>query len=397
MTTDDEQILEISKKKNILAPWIRPAHLSRDKTSSYLAVNHALKWYEKNFSKVDCICLLQPTSPFRSKKNVKAGLKLFKKSGNSVVSVLQKKVKNPFNKIDEKKKFFNLYFPSGSFFFISPKELNKFKNFINKKNNLFLVTDHKENIDINNIKDWMLAQRHANKKTMKNKTVFLTGAEGFIGSHMVEALVKKNFNVKALVLYNSFKDIGWLSVLDKNIIKHVDIIFGDLRDKGSFKKIINKVDYIINLAALIGIPYSYVASKNYIDVNISGAHNLLELAKNSNIERLIQTSTSEVYGTAQFIPMSEKHPINPQSPYAATKASADHLCMSYYYSFGLPITILRPFNTYGPRQSTRAVIPTIINQISKKVSKVKLGSINTTRDFNFVEDTVQAYINSLKK
>ncbi len=164
MTTDDEQILEISKKKNILAPWIRPAHLSRDKTSSYLAVNHALKWYEKNFSKVDCICLLQPTSPFRSKKNVKAGLKLFKKSGNSVVSVLQKKVKNPFNKIDEKKKFFNLYFPSGSFFFISPKELNKFKNFINKKNNLFLVTDHKENIDINNIKDWMLAQRHANKK-----------------------------------------------------------------------------------------------------------------------------------------------------------------------------------------------------------------------------------------
>ena len=208
------------------------------------------------------------------------------------------------------------------------------------------------------------------KKTMKNKTVFLTGAEGFIGSHMVEALVKKNFNVKALVLYNSFKDIGWLSVLDKNIIKHVDIIFGDLRDKGSFKKIINKVDYIINLAALIGIPYSYVASKNYIDVNISGAHNLLELAKNSNIERLIQTSTSEVYGTAQFIPMSEKHPINPQSPYAATKASADHLCMSYYYSFGLPITILRPFNTYGPRQSTRAVIPTIINQISKKFQKL---------------------------
>ena len=126
-------------------------------------------------------------------------------------------------------------------------------------------------------------------------------------------------------------------------------------------------------------------------------HNLLELAKNSNIERLIQTSTSEVYGTAQFIPMSEKHPINPQSPYAATKASADHLCMSYYYSFGLPITILRPFNTYGPRQSTRAVIPTIINQISKRVSKVKLGSINTTRDFNFVEDTVQAYIKSLKK
>ena len=232
---------------------------------------------------------------------------------------------------------------------------------------------------------------------MKNKTVFITGAEGFIGSHMVEALVKKNFNVKALVLYNSFKDIGWLSVLDKEILKHVDITFGDLRDKGSFKKIIDKVDYIINLAALVGIPYSYVASKNYIDVNISGVHNLLELAKNSNIERLIQTSTSEVYGTAQFIPMSENHPINPQSPYAATKASADHLCMSYYYSFGMPITILRPFNTYGPRQSTRAVIPTIINQISKKVSKVKLGSINTTRDFNFVEDTVQAYVKSLNK
>ena len=232
---------------------------------------------------------------------------------------------------------------------------------------------------------------------MKNKSVFLTGAEGFIGSHMVESLVKQNFNVKALVLYNSFKDIGWLKTIDKKILKNVEIIFGDLRDKGSYKKIANKVDFIINLAALIGIPYSYVASKNYIDVNISGVHNLLELIKNSNIERFIQTSTSEVYGTAQFIPMNEKHPINPQSPYAATKAAADHLCMSYYYSFNLPITILRPFNTYGPRQSTRAVIPTIINQISKKVQTVKLGSINTTRDFNFVEDTVSAYLKSLKK
>ena len=232
---------------------------------------------------------------------------------------------------------------------------------------------------------------------MKNKSVFLTGAEGFIGSHMVESLVKKNFTVKALVLYNSFKDIGWLKTVDKTILKNVEIIFGDLRDKGSYKKIANKVDFIINLAALIGIPYSYVASKNYIDVNISGVHNLLELIKNSNIERFIQTSTSEVYGTAQFIPMNEKHPINPQSPYAATKAAADHLCMSYYYSFNLPITILRPFNTYGPRQSTRAVIPTIINQISKKVKTVKLGSIKTTRDFNFVEDTVNAYLKSLKK
>ncbi len=232
---------------------------------------------------------------------------------------------------------------------------------------------------------------------MKNKSVFLTGAEGFIGSHMVESLIKKNINVKALVLYNSFKDIGWLKTIDKTILKNVEIIFGDLRDKGSYKKIANKVDYIINLAALIGIPYSYVASKNYIDVNISGVHNLLELIKYSNIERFIQTSTSEVYGTAQFIPMNEKHPINPQSPYAATKAAADHLCMSYYYSFNLPITILRPFNTYGPRQSTRAVIPTIINQISKKVKTVKLGSIKTTRDFNFVEDTVNAYLKSLKK
>lgn len=234
-------------------------------------------------------------------------------------------------------------------------------------------------------------------KNMIKETVFLTGAEGFIGSHMVETLVKKNFNVKALVLYNSFKNIGWLSSLDKKILKNVEIIFGDLRDKGSYKKVINKVDYIINLAALVGIPYSYVASKNYIDVNISGVHNLLELAKNSNIKRFIQTSTSEIYGTAQFIPMTEDHPINPQSPYAATKASADHLCMSYYYSFNMPITILRPFNTYGPRQSTRAVIPTIINQISKKVSVLKLGSINTTRDFNYVQDTVNAYIKSLKK
>ena len=232
---------------------------------------------------------------------------------------------------------------------------------------------------------------------MSKLKIFVTGSEGFIGSHMVESLVKKNFTVKALVLYNSFKDIGWLKTVDKTILKNVEIIFGDLRDKGSYKKIANKVDFIINLAALIGIPYSYVASKNYIDVNISGVHNLLELIKNSNIERFIQTSTSEVYGTAQFIPMNEKHPINPQSPYAATKAAADHLCMSYYYSFNLPITILRPFNTYGPRQSTRAVIPTIINQISKKVKTVKLGSIKTTRDFNFVEDTVNAYLKSLKK
>ncbi len=231
---------------------------------------------------------------------------------------------------------------------------------------------------------------------MKNKTVFLTGAEGFIGSHMAETLVKKNFNVKALVLYNSFRNIGWLSSLDNKIFKNIEIVHGDLRDKGSYKKFINKADYVINLAALIGIPYSYVASKNYIDVNISGVHSLLELVKNSNIQRFIQTSTSEVYGSAQFIPMTEKHPINPQSPYAATKASADHISMSYYYSFNLPVTILRPFNTYGPRQSTRAVIPTIINQISKNLPVVKLGSINTTRDFNYVEDTVSAYIKSLK-
>ena len=230
---------------------------------------------------------------------------------------------------------------------------------------------------------------------MRSKNVFLTGSEGFIGSHMVETLVKKNFNVKALVMYNSFKNIGWLSDLDKKILDNVEIIFGDLRDKGSFKKVIKKVDYIINLAALVGIPYSYLASKNYIDVNINGVHNLLELAKTANIKRFIQTSTSEVYGTAQFIPMSEKHPINPQSPYAATKASADHLCRSYYCSFNMPITILRPFNTYGPRQSTRAVIPTIINQVSKNQKQIKLGSISTTRDFNFVSDTVNAYIKCL--
>jgi len=231
---------------------------------------------------------------------------------------------------------------------------------------------------------------------MRNKTIFLTGSEGFIGSHMVEMLVKNNYNVKALVLYNSFKNLGWLGEIDKKILKNVEIIHGDLRDRGSFKKELMKSDYVINLAALVGIPYSYLASKNYIDVNLIGVHNLLELSKNSNMERFIQTSTSEVYGTAQFVPMTENHPINPQSPYAATKASADHLCMSYFYSFGMPITILRPFNTYGPRQSTRAVIPTIINQISKNKKKIKLGSINTTRDFNFVEDTVSGYVKCLK-
>ena len=220
--------------------------------------------------------------------------------------------------------------------------------------------------------------------------ILVTGAEGFIGSHLIENLVTKGHEVTALILYNSFNSYGWLEYIEKDILKKINIVSGDVRDFQSILSCMKKVDIVINLAALIAIPYSYKAAKSYVDTNIIGVQNILEAARILKIKKIIHTSTSEVYGTAQIIPIKENHPINSQSPYAASKASADQLAKSYHYSFDLPVTILRPFNTFGPRQSMRAVIPTIIGQALKGVS-VRIGNIYTTRDFTFVHDTVEAF------
>jgi NAD dependent epimerase/dehydratase len=220
--------------------------------------------------------------------------------------------------------------------------------------------------------------------------IFITGSEGFFGSTLVEYLVKKKYKVCALVQYNSFQSIGWLDHLNTKQKKNVTIIFGDIRDKELLEKYIKKNDIIVNLAALIAIPYSYLAPRSYVDTNVIGTLNLLEVAKKKGVNKFIQTSTSEVYGSARFVPMTEEHPIFPQSPYAASKSACDQLVMSYYCSYNIPVTILRPFNMFGPRQSPRAVIPTIIIQALKK-KEIRLGNLKTTRDFTFVLDTAIAF------
>ncbi len=226
--------------------------------------------------------------------------------------------------------------------------------------------------------------------------IFLTGADGFIGSHLAELLVKKGFNVKALTYYNSFNSWGWLDHINQKVRKDIEIITGDIRDEQLISNTIKKkIDVVINLAALIGIPYSYRAPKSYIDTNVYGLMNILNSARKSNIEKIIHTSTSEVYGNPVFIPITEEHPVSGQSPYAASKIAADQIALSYEKSFKLPITILRPFNTFGPRQSARAVIPTIISQILKQ-GKIELGSLFPTRDFTYVEDTAEAFVKSIK-
>ena len=226
--------------------------------------------------------------------------------------------------------------------------------------------------------------------------IFLTGADGFIGSHLAELLVKKGFNVKALTYYNSFNSWGWLDHINQKVRKDIEIITGDIRDEQLISNTIKKkIDVVINLAALIGIPYSYRAPKSYIDTNVYGLMNILNSARKSNIEKIIHTSTSEVYGNPVFIPITEEHPVSGQSPYAASKIAADQIALSYEKSFKLPITILRPFNTFGPRQSARAVIPTIISQILKQ-GKIELGYLFPTRDFTYVEDTAEAFIKSIK-
>jgi len=225
--------------------------------------------------------------------------------------------------------------------------------------------------------------------------ILITGSEGFIGSHLAEALVKKGHNVKALVLYNSFNSWGWLEHIHKDILKNIEVITGDVRDEYLMRKIIKKkIDVVINLAALIGIPYSYRASKSYLDTNVYGLLNILNACKDFGIKKIIHTSTSEVYGTPKFIPITELHPVCGQSPYAASKIAADQLALSYEKSFNLPITVLRPFNTFGPRQSARAIIPTIITQILKG-NILRLGSLFPTRDLTYVEDTVTGFISSI--
>ncbi|AEX85660.1 dTDP-D-glucose 4,6-dehydratase [Marinitoga piezophila KA3] len=220
--------------------------------------------------------------------------------------------------------------------------------------------------------------------------VLVTGAEGFIGSHLTEMLVEKGYNVKAFVRYNFQNDWGWLE--KSKYLKDIEIYTGDIRDYDSVYDSMKDVDVVFHLAALIGIPYSYISPLAYIKTNTEGTYNVLEAARKLDIQRVIHTSTSEIYGTAQYVPIDEKHPYNPQSPYAASKAGADHLALSYYRSFELPITIIRPFNTYGPRQSARAIIPTIISQILAGKKQIKLGNLTPTRDLNYVKDTANGFI-----
>lgn len=222
------------------------------------------------------------------------------------------------------------------------------------------------------------------------KHILVTGADGFIGSHLTEMLVKQGFQVRALSQYNSFNHWGWLEDVDCR--QSIEIVSGDVRDPHFCRHITKGVDTVFHLAALIAIPYSYVAPDSYVDTNIKGTLNICQAALERGVSRVIHTSTSEVYGTAQYVPIDEKHPVQPQSPYSASKIGADAMAMSFFNAFALPLTIARPFNTYGPRQSARAVIPTIISQIASGMKQIKLGDVTPTRDFNYVEDTCRGFL-----
>ena len=221
--------------------------------------------------------------------------------------------------------------------------------------------------------------------------VLITGSEGFIGSHLTELLVRKGMDVRAFVYYNSFNTWGWLDALPREIMDHVEVFPGDIRDPHGVKEAMKGCSAVFHLAALIAIPFSYHSPDAYVDTNIKGTLNILQAARELNTDRVLVTSTSEVYGTAQYVPIDEKHPFQGQSPYSATKIGADRLAESFYRSFGLPVTVVRPFNTYGPRQSARAVIPTIITQLLAGKKEIKLGSLAPTRDFNFVKDTANGF------
>ncbi len=229
----------------------------------------------------------------------------------------------------------------------------------------------------------------------ENKKVLVTGADGFIGSHLVELLFAEGFSVKALAQYNSFNHWGWLE--DVNCKEDIEIVTGDIRDPYFCNEICKNIDIIFHLAALIAIPYSYIAPQSYVETNISGTLNICKAALEQNVSRLIHTSTSEVYGTAQYVPINEIHPLQAQSPYSASKIGADSMAISFFNSFNLPVTIVRPFNTYGPRQSARAFIPTIISQIASNQTNLKLGDTRPTRDLNFVTDTCRGFLELAKE
>ena len=226
--------------------------------------------------------------------------------------------------------------------------------------------------------------------------VLVTGADGFIGSHLVEKLLEEGYNVRAFVYYNSFNSWGWLDTLDKNKLRKIEIFSGDIRDPNGVKEAMKGIDIVFHLAALIAIPFSYHSPDSYVDTNIKGTLNVLQAARDLKTKRILITSTSEVYGTAKYVPIDENHPYQGQSPYSATKIGADRLAESFYKSFNMPITIVRPFNTYGPRQSSRAVIPTIITQLLNGETEIKLGALTPTRDFNYVKDTVKGFIEIAK-
>lgn len=224
------------------------------------------------------------------------------------------------------------------------------------------------------------------------KRVLVTGADGFIGSHLVENLLEEGYEVKAFTLYNSFNTWGWLDSLPKEKLDQIEIFCGDVRDPNGVREAVRGVDAVFHLAALIAIPFSYHSPDSYVDTNIKGTLNVLQAARELGTARVLVTSTSEVYGTAQYVPIDEKHPFQGQSPYSATKIGADRLAESFYRSFQLPVSIVRPFNTYGPRQSARAVIPTIVTQLLAGREEIKLGSLAPTRDFNYVKDTTAGFI-----
>lgn len=225
--------------------------------------------------------------------------------------------------------------------------------------------------------------------------ILITGAEGFIGSHLTEALVLAGYDVRAFVLYNSFGSWGWLDHCSPEVRGKFEVFAGDVRDPNGVRSAMKGCDAVLHLAALIAIPYSYHSPDTYVDTNIKGTLNIVQAARDFGVSRVVQTSTSEVYGTAQYVPITEDHPLQGQSPYSASKIGADQIALSFYTSFDTPVTVLRPFNTYGPRQSARAVIPTIITQIANGKRQIKLGSIHPTRDFNFVDDTVAGFMAAL--
>jgi NAD dependent epimerase/dehydratase len=227
---------------------------------------------------------------------------------------------------------------------------------------------------------------------LTTKKILVTGADGFIGSHLVETLVRRGHDVRAFVLYNSFNSWGWLDRADPEIRASLDVFAGDIRDPNGVRTVMRGCDVVLHLAALIAIPYSYHSPDTYVDTNVKGTLNVVQAAREFEVEKVVQTSTSEVYGTARFVPIREDHPLQAQSPYAASKIGADQIALSFHRSFGTPVVVLRPFNTYGPRQSARAVIPTIITQLAAGQGELRLGALHPTRDFSHVSDTVEGFI-----